>query len=331
MMGGEMGKVDDSLMRLAAAYLRKHARRLSRYLKGVGSDDRVRCVHQARVAGRRLRAGLRFFGDCFGAERAKGWTRAIRRVARALGPARDLDVQIKLLEAELAEPARSAAARADVEQLLDRRRRQRRIIQKKVERAARAVLNDGEPAEMARVAQQRLKHLAGRDVPATSAALEGVARRRVLECWKRVQRWEGSLASAADLDGHHRMRIAVKRLRYTLEIRRPAHGEPLAEVIEQVRMLQELLGEIHDCDVWVALLDRLMAAADGRRGLAILRGKLAGRRKRAFARLLALWRRQRRADLWRRMLAAVGAGGRKRTPRADQGETRPLRARIRRP
>ncbi len=47
----------------------------------------------------------------------------------------------------------------------------------------------------------------------------------------------------------HDMRIAAKRLRYVLETTRPAFGRPAADGARAARRLQDLLGEIHDCDV----------------------------------------------------------------------------------
>jgi len=54
------------------------------------------------------------------------------------------------------------------------------------------------------------------------------------------------------------MRIAAKRLRYTLELFAPLYGSGLKPAIAQVKKIQEQLGEIHDADVLVpALLNHL--------------------------------------------------------------------------
>lgn len=47
----------------------------------------------------------------------------------------------------------------------------------------------------------------------------------------------------------HDTRIAAKRLRYVLELAGPAFGRPAANGARVARGLQDLLGEIHDCDV----------------------------------------------------------------------------------
>src|SRR5205823_1815612 len=46
----------------------------------------------------------------------------------------------------------------------------------------------------------------------------------------------------------HHMRIAAKRLRYVLEMGEPLLGEPARRGAKDARRIQDLLGEIHDCD-----------------------------------------------------------------------------------
>lgn len=46
----------------------------------------------------------------------------------------------------------------------------------------------------------------------------------------------------------HDMRIAAKRLRYILEMSEPVFGDPARHAAKDARRLQDVLGEIHDCD-----------------------------------------------------------------------------------
>ena len=68
----------------------------------------------------------------------------------------------------------------------------------------------------------------------------------------------------------HDMRIAAKRLRYVLEVTGSCFGSYASSAVKMVKDLQDLLGEIHDCDVQLpevaAFLQELMdedAAAAG--------------------------------------------------------------------
>ncbi len=52
-----------------------------------------------------------------------------------------------------------------------------------------------------------------------------------------------------EVEALHDMRIAAKRLRYILEIAHPCFGEYAPTAVGRVKDLQELLGQLHDCDV----------------------------------------------------------------------------------
>ncbi len=53
----------------------------------------------------------------------------------------------------------------------------------------------------------------------------------------------------------HNMRIAAKRLRYVLELTGPALGSAAAKGAREAKEIQTLLGELHDCDVMLELID----------------------------------------------------------------------------
>ena len=54
----------------------------------------------------------------------------------------------------------------------------------------------------------------------------------------------------------HDMRIAAKRLRYVLEIHEPLFGFTAGRAARTVRDLQDLLGQIHDCDEMIPMVRR---------------------------------------------------------------------------
>lgn len=75
--------------------------------------------------------------------------------------------------------------------------------------------------------------------------LERIVRVRTEELFAFMPR-AGDPAEIAHL---HDMRIAAKRLRYILEISEESFGPYAATASKRVKELQDLLGEIHDCDV----------------------------------------------------------------------------------
>jgi hypothetical protein len=113
-------------------------------------------------------------------------------------------------------------------------------------------------------------------------------------------------SDAGEVVALHDMRIAAKRLRYILEITGPVFGPYASTAVKHVKELQDLLGEIHDCDVQVpevaAFLEEQMAAdaaatvagepppnASAYAGLVALQVHLRARRELLFARFLAFW------------------------------------------
>jgi hypothetical protein len=116
--------------------------------------------------------------------------------------------------------------------------------------------------------------------------------------------------AAEDRDALHDMRIAAKRLRYVLEVTHTCFGPYAGSAVKPVKALQEVLGEIHDCDEHLpevcALREEAItadAAVVGAEpaglhdaphrpawpGLVALEVHLRGRRAALLADFLALW------------------------------------------
>jgi CHAD domain-containing protein len=89
----------------------------------------------------------------------------------------------------------------------------------------------------------------------------------------------------ADAKALHDLRIAAKRLRYVLELTGPS------EPVKQLKRLQDLLGEIHDCDVQLPPLRALAREAAEREavGLRTLAIHFATRRAELYERFHQGW------------------------------------------
>jgi CHAD domain-containing protein len=67
----------------------------------------------------------------------------------------------------------------------------------------------------------------------------------------------------------HDARIAAKRVRYVLEILGPTLGDPSDDLHDQAKEIQDILGELHDCDVLGPRLERLARELRAQDALAI--------------------------------------------------------------
>ena len=179
----------------------------------------------------------------------------------------------------------------------------------------------------------RARTIKGLDPDATLADnLERMVATRLDELWSFVPK----ALDPARMKALHDMRIAAKRLRYILEVgAEPCFGPYATTAIKRTRDLQDLLGELHDCDVQLprvrALQDELRAAdaleararaaaapdldptlasgtphAETWRGLETLCIYVEARRGLLFERFLELWRELEREGFRARLCYAIG-------------------------
>ena len=112
--------------------------------------------------------------------------------------------------------------------------------------------------------------------------LDDAAERIVCERLDELWALGSEAAATGATETLHDLRIAAKRLRYVLEILGHTIGPYAEKATAQAKSLQDLLGDLHDCDV---LLPRLEGEAD----LAEVADHLAARRARLHTEFDELW------------------------------------------
>jgi CHAD domain-containing protein len=95
-----------------------------------------------------------------------------------------------------------------------------------------------------------------------------------------VYQYDGLVANPANVTDLHDMRIAFKRLRYLLEIFGSAFPADLDPYLDQVKAMQDLLGDIHDCDVQVPMLEAHLEWLERQEAASVERMLTSGRRTR---------------------------------------------------
>lgn len=249
-------------------------RTLRRRLEAVWSELAAACahghdserVHQLRVATRRTIAALDAFRSLLPRKSREWFCRQLRRIRRAAGEARDLDVLTERLSHRAA--GASAAGRDARRRLVAMLSRQRAESRRPIHEVRERLLLADWPARVERlldaVASRRDRRTFGR-----------YARRRLKPLMRRFfGRADRRLRDDEEI---HRLRIEGKKLRYALEIFATAFPERVRAKCERaLESLQESLGEFTD---HAAAADRL-GRWSRKRGVGAERTTLASLRER---------------------------------------------------
>lgn len=330
---------DQSLRLFAAKAVLKRARPLLEEAEGVCAGKDLESVHRMRVATRRLSMALRLFEDVFPRHRVRSWEKRLRRLRRSLGKARDLDVQLAFLAEFLRQSNEFLGGLAEteyrpgIERLVARLRRHRAARQRKVVKAIHRFQKQEVLPDLKRTAKD--VRSACRSGEADGREVRRRAREAILERLEDLLALEPCVSQPDSIAEHHAMRIAAKRLRYTLEVFRPLYGASVARFVAAAQEAQQRLGDIHDCDVWAEFLPRFLEAEEAqaaarptpakrtrrvRPGILFLEQDRRRQRQRLFKDFVARWQKQRQSRLWEQLVALVHA-----EPAAGRPATAPSR------
>jgi CHAD domain-containing protein len=246
---------DDSVRIFGAAVLMRHLCALEAEIKGVRRGDDIENVHRMRVASRRFRSAFPLFSDCFPGKKTRRWKNEVRKITSALGSARDADVQIEHVESIFMHlPER--VYRSGVRRLLTRLAQKRIEQQVHVLRALDTFERDGAISGIAQTLAPWAA-LAVEPFP-FSRNLYLLSFSAIQKCQRRLWSYEPYIHQPERVEELHAMRVAAKQLRYTLEIFAPLYPEQFKKAIAVVKEMQELLGSIHDADVWIDFLPQFI-------------------------------------------------------------------------
>ena len=284
--------------------------------------DDQEALHDFRVAVRRLRTLLRSFRDDLDDIVSKKLQRRLRELTRATGAGRDAEVQLAWLKEHRGELG--GRARPGHAWFIGRLEQRRDASYGDIRRELPGTFR-GLDRRLRRALSAPLTETQG-GRPAFAAAASRLLREHALELEQELD----AARTALDPDAVHAARIAVKRLRYLLEplandTAGPGTGPsgPRAPaLIEQLKQLQDLLGELHDVQVLGADLGEAVADAAAERARNLHAAALGGRartraRKRhptpasagplALAKLVATWQERLHGRLEEWLLTALPA------------------------
>jgi CHAD domain-containing protein len=234
--------------------LRKHLDRFMPAFSRATKGD-ARALHQARVASRRLRellAVLQLDRDA-----TRKLSRRLRKVTRRLGAVRELDVLLILID-EL------NVARPEYSQALSRIT----VPVSKARDDVRKRVFDRMPAEEMR----RIGRKLGRLVDNLGKAGQAHAGTAASDKWHwavdtrtalRASRLTAAIVDAGAVylpDRLHAVRIALKKLRYAVELAGEVTGRQLTAELRSLRRGQDMLGRLHDLQVLVDRVRQVQAS-----------------------------------------------------------------------
>ena len=202
-------------------------------------DGQPNGIHDARIATRRIRELLPLLSSARHHWRLDDLDARFRRLGRSLGRVRDADVRVGLLESLERRIPHAAPALVLVRQQRERRRLQ--LMRKLIKRLERldtvelvsALLRGGRvrtPWPLSPSDRKWRRVLRTTLASRAAAALSAIERASGVYFPNRI----------------HAARIAIKKLRYAMEIAHDAEGHDSADSIRGLKKAQDILGDLHD-------------------------------------------------------------------------------------
>lgn len=247
---------DDLMVEAAHKVLSHHFRQMLKHEAGTRAGEDIEELHDMRVATRRMRAAFGVFAGYLDPDETGRHLRGLKRTGRKLGAVRDLDVFWEKTEHYLESLPKGRPV--DLEPL-------RGVWQQERERAREQMIGylDSERYDRFREAFGTfLESPTAGELPVLPDGVEPRPHRLrfvgpllIYERLNAVQAYEGWVTGPdVPLERLHALRIAAKGLRYTLEFFVEILGAEARVLIEQIKGLQDHLGDLQDAVVASALL-----------------------------------------------------------------------------
>jgi CHAD domain-containing protein len=224
-------------------------------------DGRTSGLHKTRVATRRIREALPIVAVGAPPAKVKKLSRKIRAVTRYLGPIRELDVELEMLDNKSRTDGVSERA---IEMV------RREIASKR--QALREELADKPPVGDLKKLLKKLDRVAKKHGAKREAEWRSVLATRLM---RRTKSLAAALEEAGPIfapDRLHGVRIAAKKLRYALEIATEGGVIGAAVLIRKLKRHQERLGRVQD----LQMLLKHVRETENSRGMATQVNDLAG-------------------------------------------------------
>jgi inorganic triphosphatase YgiF len=218
-------------------------------------------IHQMRVAVRRLRSGLSGLKPMLPLEEHCWTSEELKWLSHALGPARNWDI----FAASLVRPVSDALPdRRELESVVRLVGRNRDAA---FDAAKQAILSERYTKSTLRLfrwfeARQWREQSVSEHAALLLAPIGNIAPGLIERCYRRVRKRSKRFAEQSPTQ-RHRLRIALKKLRYIIEFLESLFDEIQVRIlVNRLKSLQDFLGHANDVRVAYALLDELLEEID---------------------------------------------------------------------
>jgi inorganic triphosphatase YgiF len=251
-------------------------------------------LHQARVGLRRLRSVFRVFGAAVPWKPFEALLEQLKALGQTLGAARDWDVFVTEM---LMRSARDVTDHPGIADLKKRAQMARR----RADQAARTAV--AAPAYTGMLLRLSATLNAGSwrdDGTRASTALPQFAKAAMARQYSRVLKRGRRIENLA-LQDLHRLRVAVKRLRYIAEFFLPLAPKKARNYVRALSELQDFLGRLNDDAIAWRLLDNLGAGESSpayQQAVGYVRGWSAAEAERCRNQLPEAWKQFMKTQPW---------------------------------
>lgn len=207
-------------------------------------------IHDLRVSSRRMRETLALFSPCFQAKSLSRISSRIKRLTQLLGTMRNTDEALLFFRglASSRQADEKSALPSLLMQLEDERIKEQKTLATGFKKLNPGPVN----AQLQSLFKRPIVFCNTRVDPFRPVVEFG--REKIGEREITVRELLSHACREDDVPSQHRLRIATKRLRYRFETLIPLVREGHEELLDIVKAYQDILGKMHDLDVFADMV-----------------------------------------------------------------------------
>lgn len=245
---------DDALSEAGRKVLSYHFAQMVLHENGTRMGEDIEELHDMRVATRRMRSAFDVFSDAFDQKEINSHLKGLRATGRALGRVRDLDVFMEKAQGYLETVPQEERHGLDpllliwqIEREIEREKMLAHLNSESYANFKRRFLDFlSTPGAGVQKYKVTTPHLVQHVVPV------------LIYTRLAAVRAYSPILDSASIEQLHGLRIEFKKLRYTLEYFREVLGPGVKELIEEIKTMQDHLGDLNDADVACDILRQFL-------------------------------------------------------------------------